>query len=268
MQAAIASAEACGFLRDTQWLQFTPEHEENSMSRLNQRVTRRLGAVVVVAMALVWTFALIANDKQQAGAAGDSGKSATKSKNDTADNPPVGGFGGPGSNGGVRDTKVPFASNNSVWSGSVYVACSKSGKTLWGYSAHTGTWDKVRLEPAVKGFNPVVEGEIACIVVGKRAYAFSSTRGRWDSVELAEWKEPPVPILERNEACVVAGSHVYGFSAKVGRWDVINIGDSKQPPVPVLSDTDRISVEAGSKIYMFSANSGRWSMADLSVDAD
>jgi hypothetical protein len=64
------------------------------MSRLNQRVTRRLGAVFVVAMASVWTFALVANDKQQAGSASDSGKSGATTKGANTDSQPVGGFGG------------------------------------------------------------------------------------------------------------------------------------------------------------------------------
>jgi hypothetical protein len=224
------------------------------MSRLNQRVLRRLGAVFVLAMALVWTFALSANDKPQAGSASDGGKSATTTKNENADKPPAGGFGGPGFNGGAfgggsaagggafggssaaggggsGGGSAPFfaAKGNWIQSEEVVVGLSKSGKTLYGYSARTGSWDRARLDQAVKDFEPVVDGNQGVVVVGKRVYAFSGIVGRWDSVDVADAKEPPVPMVGSNNLV---------------RFDI------------------------GSKIYMFSAITGRWSVADLSVDAD
>jgi hypothetical protein len=204
------------------------------MSRLNQRVTRRLGAVFVVATALIWTFALSANDKQQAGSASESGKSGTTTKSANTDSPPVGGFGGPGIGGGAFGNGPAagggaFSGGNWIQSEQVVLAISKSGKTLYGYSVRTGTWDKVRLDQAIKAFEPVVDGNVGVLVVGKRVYAFSGIVGRWDSVEVADAKEPPVPSVGTNNLV---------------RFDI------------------------GSKIYMFSAITGRWSVADLSVDAD
>jgi hypothetical protein len=218
------------------------------MSRLNQRVTRRLGAVFVVAMALVWTLALIANDKQQAGSASDSGKSATTTKNDNVDKPSGGGFGGPGFNGGAfgagptagggafgggaggfGGAPAVVGSNNWVGSGEITLAVSKSGKTLFGYSVRTGAWAKARLAEPIKDFAPNVVTNTGWVVVGKRVYAFSGIVGRWDSIDVA---------------------------------------DAKDEPAPMTSGDDSIGFESGTKMYMFSAITGRWSVADLSVDAD
>ena len=159
-------------------------------------------------------------------------------------------------------------SSNWVESSQLTVAVSKSGKTFYGYSTHTGTWDKVHVENAVKEFSPIVSGEVACLIVGKRAYAFGGQAGRWDSIELAASPEASWPLIDSNLACIVAGSRVYAFSGAAGRWDSIDLSGTKSPVAPVTDGQNRVRVEVGSKIYMFSAITGRWAAADLSVDAD
>ena len=128
-------------------------------------------------------------------------------------------------NGAYADDKQPAT----VDSGLVLLSISNSHKTLYGYSAATGTWDKARLNSTIKEFQPIVGGRQGCVVVGNRVYAFSGV---------------------------------------VGRWDFIEVADTKEPPVPSWSSDDRIRVDVGSKIYMFSAITGRWSVADMAVDAD
>jgi hypothetical protein len=158
--------------------------------------------------------------------------------------------------------------SNWVSSGAVMVAVSKSGKTLYGYSTHTGAWDKTHVENPIKEFVPIVQGELAVLVVGKRAYAFGGKTGRWDSIELAEIPETSSPIIGGNVACIVAGKRVYAFSGIAGRWDTEDLAGTKDPVVPVMDGQDRVQVEIGTKICMFSGETGRWAVADLSIDAD
>ncbi|HEV3418099.1 MAG TPA: hypothetical protein VG056_14835 [Pirellulales bacterium] len=132
-----------------------------------------------------------------------------------------GAFGNSGSSG--------IEQKNAVDSGPIFMATSKSGRTLYGYSVRTGTWDKVRLDSPAKEFAPNLAGSTGFVVLGKRVYAFSGIVGRWDSVEVA---------------------------------------DSKEPPVPTLDSDDRVRFDIGTKTYMFSAITGRWAVADLSVDSD
>ncbi len=117
----------------------------------------------------------------------------------------------------------------SVGTESIVLSLSNSHKTLYGYSAATGTWDKIGLGSPLKEFVPALAGRLGFVVVGNRVLAYSGTVGRWDSVEVA---------------------------------------DAKEPPVPSLDSEDRIRFQVGSKIYMFSAVTGRWAIADMAVDAD
>jgi uncharacterized cupin superfamily protein len=186
-----------------------------------------------------------------------------------------GAVGGTG-NGGERAGRTcgPFVGNaltppsNWVSSGAVMVAVSKSGKTLYGYSTHTGTWDKTHVENPIKEFVPIVQGEVAVLVVGKRAYAFGGKTGRWDSIELAEIPETSFPIIGGNVTCIVVGKRVYAFSGIAGRWDTEDLAGTKGPIVPVMDGQDRVQVEIGTKIWMFSGETGRWAVADLSIDTD
>jgi hypothetical protein len=202
------------------------------MFNLDRRVVARGVAIIfVAAMAAIWSRAMIAQDEQSRK---PSEKSATATNNVSAEGASGGGFGGAaalggGGFGGGGFGSAPGGSDNWVQSGPVVLAVSKSGKTLLGYSARTGTWDKVRLEKPLKEFTPVAAGNEGVVVVGKRVYAFSGIVGRWDSVEVADAKEPPVPMVDVN---------------------------------------DLIHFDIGSKMYMFSSITGRWSVADLSVDAD
>jgi hypothetical protein len=176
------------------------------LNRRKDSFARRIGVACFAIMAATCTLGAAADEKPLANGVKPANASSGFGSLST------GGFGG----GGIS-------------AGSVFLAASKSGKTLYGYSVRTGTWDKVHLDNPIKAFEPVLTG---------------------------------------NEGCVVAGKRVYAFSGIVGRWDSIEVADSKEPPLPSLQSDDLIRLDIGSKIYMFSAITGRWSAADLSDDAD
>jgi hypothetical protein len=180
-------------------------------NRYKHLFARRIGVACFAVITTSCTLGAAADEKQLA----NGGKPANASS----------GIGGGGLGGGG----FGFGGGGGISVGSVFLAASKSGKTLYGYSVRTGTWDKVHLDNPTKAFEPVLAG---------------------------------------NEGCVVAGKRVYAFSGIVGRWDSIEVADSKEPPLPNLQSDDLIRLDIGSKIYMFSAITGRWAAADLSDDAD
>src|SRR5262249_18715803 len=78
------------------------------------------------------------------------------------------------------------------------VASSRSGKTLYGYSVHTGAWEGVAVDNRDHApLEPVVGSGVAYAVVGKKVYAFSAAKGRWDAVELPEVPHPRMTVGDR-----------------------------------------------------------------------
>jgi hypothetical protein len=108
-----------------------------------------------------------------------------------------------------------------VSEGGVAVVISKSGNSLYGYSAKTGNWDRVRVqEPDGRPILPVLGGGVACAIVGKHAYGFSETKGRWETVEVA----PGATQMVSQHLCwIVAGSKIFMFSDTTGRWSIADM---------------------------------------------
>lgn len=108
----------------------------------------------------------------------------------------------------------------------IAVVISESGKTLYGYSAKTGNWDRVRVQnPDGRQIYPLVGGGVACAVVGTRAYGFSGTTGRWDVVEITPGR---VPVVSRHFCCVDDGSKIYTFSNSTGRWSMADMSQDDE----------------------------------------
>jgi hypothetical protein len=103
------------------------------------------------------------------------------------------------------------------------IVVSESGKTLYGYSAKIGRWDRVRVRDADGSpVVPVPGSGVACAVVGNCAYAFSGTVGRWDVVEVT-----PGVVQQIDQDCcrIVDGSKIYAFSHASGRWSVADMSE-------------------------------------------
>lgn len=111
---------------------------------------------------------------------------------------------------------------------SIIIASSQSGKTLYGYSIHTGTWDGVAVNNPEKSHmeSAVVGSGIAYVTVGKRIYAFSAATGRWAVVELPEIATPRMSVGDRLR--IDSGTKIYMFSGVTGKWAIVDLATDKQ----------------------------------------
>lgn len=131
-------------------------------------IKRRIAVAIVAVVGVGWAIASAADDKQSGSTKEITEPSSGPASKDAATAAPKvgsaakegesgsggfgggwGGFGGGGFGGGAGvGGGAPLAGGQDNWvqSGQVVLAVSKSGKTLFGYSVRTGTWDKVRLE--------------------------------------------------------------------------------------------------------------------------
>jgi hypothetical protein len=108
----------------------------------------------------------------------------------------------------------------------VAVVISESGRTLYGYSGKTGSWDRVSVQnPDGRPIYPLVGGEVACAVVGPRAYGFSGTTGRWDVVRVTPGR---IPMVSLHFCCVDDGSKLYTFSNSSGRWSMADMSQDAE----------------------------------------
>jgi hypothetical protein len=105
---------------------------------------------------------------------------------------------------------------------SIIIAASKSGKTLYGYSVHTGMWDAIAVRNPDKSLlEPIVGTGLGYVTVDKRIYAFSSATGRWAVVELPGAARPSMSVGDRLRVDV--GSKIYMYSAVAGKWAIVDL---------------------------------------------
>ena len=110
--------------------------------------------------------------------------------------------------------------------GALIVASSQSGKTLYGYSVFTGTWEGVNvINPDKVPVEPVVGGGVAYAVVGSRVYAFSAARGHWEVLELQGVAKPRLFVGDRIRVDV--GTRIHVFSGPAGKWSSIDLAVDK-----------------------------------------
>jgi hypothetical protein len=123
----------------------------------------------------------------------------------------------------------PVAARRSVVTdggSSIILAASESGKTLYGYSVQTGTWEGVAVtNPGNSRPNPIVGNGVGYVAVGKRVYAFSPVTGHWTPLDLPEAAEPTISGGGRLRVDV--GTRIYMFSAVTGRWATIDLAVDK-----------------------------------------
>lgn len=117
---------------------------------------------------------------------------------------------------------APAGGNELVQLGSMILAASKSHKCIYGYSSHTGRWEKVRLAAPIKEFAPVCSDGVGCIIVGREAYAFSGRSGRWDSIEIGG-NADLVPTVSDDGVQIEVGTKICEFSAELGRWATVDL---------------------------------------------
>jgi hypothetical protein len=120
-------------------------------------------------------------------------------------------------------TKKPVVADGGA---AIIVAASQSGKTLYGYSVYTGSWDAVVVNnPELSPLEPVVVAGIAYVMIGKRIHAFSAATGRWAVVDLPEVATPRHSVGDRLRVDV--GSKIYMYSGPTGKWAVVDLAADK-----------------------------------------
>jgi hypothetical protein len=108
----------------------------------------------------------------------------------------------------------------------IIIATSQSGKTLYGYSVYTGTWDGVTvIRPDTSPLEPVVSAGIGYVMVGKRIHAFSAKTGLWATVELPAVATPRLSVGDRLRVDV--GSKIYMYSGPAGKWAILDLAADK-----------------------------------------
>jgi hypothetical protein len=109
--------------------------------------------------------------------------------------------------------------------GSIVIATSESGKTIYGYSIETGVWDGLAVEnPGQSRPSPVVGSGIAYVAIDKKIHAFSSATGRWATLDLPEVAQPK---LMGSRIRVDLGNKIHMFSGKTGKWAMVDLGVDK-----------------------------------------
>jgi hypothetical protein len=139
---------------------------------------------------------------------------------------------------------------------------SKSGKSLYAYSASHGVWEKLSAQPNPRE-GPSQSNSVAAIRSKDAVHGFSSTTGKWDSVK-TDGNPSQIHLYGEIAGCV-SGTKVYGFSSTTGKWSNTDVGvptDLKQ----MLVDANLIQYRNGSKIHVFSSATGKWAGVDLADD--
>jgi hypothetical protein len=101
------------------------------------------------------------------------------------------------------------------------IAASESGKTLYGYSVHVGTWEGLAVaNPDSIPLIPVVGSGVGYVAIGKRIHAFSPATGHWATLELPEVAQPEIyPGSIR----VPIGTKIHVFSGVTGKWATVDL---------------------------------------------
>ncbi len=106
--------------------------------------------------------------------------------------------------------------------GAMIIAVSQSGKTLYGYSIRTGTWEGVAVtDPDKAPLMPIVGSGVGYVAVGRRVYAFSGATGLWAVLDLPEAAKPRISVAAGVR--VDLGSKIYMFSGVTGRWALVDL---------------------------------------------
>lgn len=111
---------------------------------------------------------------------------------------------------------------------SMIIAASHSGKTLYGYSAFTGSWAGVVLSNPDKSpvGPPTIGPSVGYVMVGKKVHAFSAKLGRWDVIELPE---VATPMIAGDRVRIDIGSKLFMYSGSTGKWATIDLAEDIKP---------------------------------------
>jgi hypothetical protein len=90
------------------------------------------------------------------------------------------------------------------------------------FSAETGTWTAVRLDPGERVLNQGVDGNVAAVVTSNRVIGFSGPLSAADDVRiLGEELVEPLRV-EGNVATLLTKRRALGFSALTAKWSSID----------------------------------------------
>ena len=108
-------------------------------------------------------------------------------------------------------------------SDSIILVVSPTDDAVFGFSKHTGKWQKqaVKIAPS-QTITPMLSQNVAYFQVGNRLYGFSGRHGNWDSIELEAGSKPEM----RMTSDVVVGmtkDRIYAFSALAPAWSFVPV---------------------------------------------
>jgi len=86
------------------------------------------------------------------------------------------------------------------------------------FSAQTGTWTAVRLDPGERVLHQGVDGNVAAVVTTIRAIGFSGLLSAADEVRILGEDLVESLKVEGNVATLFAKRRALGFSAFTGKW--------------------------------------------------
>lgn len=141
---------------------------------------------------------------------------------------------------------------------------SQSGKSLYGYSEKTGSWDKLTVEPHTDdGLNAVQSTGVAALRGQQAVHAFGPDSGKWATVA-TDGNPSPVVVSAAVAACV-AGDRLYAFGSSSDDWAVAELGE-RADATKLEVGTTRVVYRTDTHIHVFSNASGNWASVDLTED--
>jgi hypothetical protein len=165
-----------------------------------------------------------------------------------------------GSGGGGEFT------GNGIETDEIIIEPSKSGKTLYGYSQKTGSWDKLSAEPhGDDGLTPVVSGTMAVVRGNERLHVFKAVTGRWFSSPEVAGNLSPV-VISSSVAAAVAGNQVWAVGNHgQSTWVEVDIGEPAMANQMAVH-ASRVVYRTDTHVHVFSNASGKWASVDLTED--
>ena len=147
----------------------------------------------------------------------------------------------------------------------IQIERSLSGKSLYGYSDRTGSWDKLTAEPHPEDgtLNAIQTVGLAALRGKGHVYGFGTNSRKWASTETDG--EPSPMILSARVAGCVAGSHLYAFGANQKDWAVLDLGEAASADIMTVH-ASRVVYRTTTHVHIFSNSSGKWASVDLAKD--
>jgi hypothetical protein len=93
-----------------------------------------------------------------------------------------------------------------------------SFREIFFFSAPTGQWIPVRLDPGEQVLQRGADGNVAAVVTSLRAIGFSGPLGVMDEIRLTDEDTLDTLRVEGNIATVLTKRRALGFSAITARW--------------------------------------------------